>query len=204
MSTDEAAVNAVLCSAVVQALLRPLPAIVFDLDETLVFSSPIKPQGESIAIRVGRRKIYVRVRPGTMEMIKAVSHVFDVYFFTASNHEYANQIINAIAPGTPASNRFFRENCTTKCGYSVKDLTLIGKPLSRILMVDDTEGSAMMQPRNLVRISPWYGNEEDRVLMSQLLPALMRIACEADLPSAFLDHSKECHLSELFVSQMQV
>ena len=197
---DVNALTSVLCSTVLRGLVNPMPAVVFDLDETLVYASVVKPAAECIDIKVGRRKVYVRVRPGVREMIKQVSEMFDVFFFTASEPQYANQIIDAIAPDTPVSHRFFRDSCKCQCGYSVKDLKLIGRPLNRVLIVDDIEGSAIMQPGNLVRIAPWLGDKDDDVITSKLCPMLMRIACEADLPSAFRNHAKENELSGLYTS----
>lgn len=200
-SEDVTALTSVICSSVLRGIVSQLPAVVFDLDETLVCSSIIKPAGECVEIRVGRRKVYIRVRPGVREMIKKISEFFDVFFFTASERQYANQIIDAIAPETPESHRFFRDSCKCQFGYSVKDLKLIGRPLSRVLIVDDLEGSAIMQPKNLVRIAPWMGDKDDNIITYQLCPLLLRIACEADLPSAFQDHKRECELPGIYMSQ---
>ena len=176
--------------------------LVLDLDETLVFASAIKPQGDSIAVKVGRRRMFVRMRPGVVDLIKQISALFEVFFFTASSREYANQIIDAIAPDTPESHRFFRESCVTRCGYPVKDLRLLERPMSRILIVDDMEGSALMQPKNLIRVSPWYGDDNDKVLIEQLMPVLLGIACEADLPTACLRVMDQQQFPELFTSQL--
>lgn len=174
----------------------------FDLDETLVFSSPIRPDGEAISVKVGRRRMFVRMRPGVIDFIQTVSSFFEVFFFTASSREYANQIIDAIAPETPEDHRFFRDSCITYCGYPVKDLRLLERPMDRILIVDDMEGSALMQPNNLIRISPWHGDESDGVLMEQLMPVLLGIACEPDLPSACMKYMNQYQVSQLFASQL--
>jgi Dullard-like phosphatase family protein len=161
------------------------PALVLDFDETLVFASPIRSESASIQIRVHRRRLWVRMRPGLADFIKSVSKLFDLYFFTASVSEYADPIVEAIAPGAPSSHRFTRADCVALCGYEVKDLRVIGRPLNEIVLVDDLEGSALMHPKNLIRIAPWYGTDDtDSVLLKQLLPALEAIAEEPDLPAA--------------------
>ncbi|KAH0795053.1 NLI interacting factor-like phosphatase family protein [Histomonas meleagridis] len=174
------------------------PAIVFDLDETLIFASAIKPKADSSQIKIGRRRMYIQFRPGLCQFIQEVSKLFDIFFFTASSQEYGDQIINLILPDTPASHRFFRENCTSKYGYPVKDLELINRPINKILLVDDVEGSAMFQPKNLVRISPWFGGSPDSILLEELLPALKNSCLENDIPSSisnFLGNSKFSGLS---------
>jgi Dullard-like phosphatase family protein len=179
------------------------PAIVLDLDETLISTSLIRPESESIAIRVRRRQLFVRPRPGLSHFIKSLSDSFDIYFFTSSAREYANPIIDAIAPETPGERRFFRDSCIPYCGYPVKDLRLLGRPLSRVLLIDDLEGSALMQPENLIRVSAWQGiDESDNVLIQQLLPALIDIAQESDLRIAFMNSAQRHQYHGLFLSSM--
>jgi TFIIF-interacting CTD phosphatase-like protein len=181
------------------AFLRP--AIAFDLDETLISTSLICSDPESINVRIRRRHFFVRPRPGLLTFLARISTAFDVYFFTSSAREYGNPIIDAIAPGTPGDRRFFRDSCVSFCGYPVKDLRLLNVPLSRILLVDDLEGSALLQPQNLVRVAPWQGSDpRDNVLHAQLLPALMEIADAGDLPSAFLASSRKNQYGGLFLS----
>jgi Dullard-like phosphatase family protein len=181
----------------------PLPALVLDLDETLVFATTIRQTTSAIPIRVGRRRVYVRTRPGLTDFLDAVSERFDVYFFTAAERQYANQIIDAIAPGTPDSRRFFRENCAHFSGYPVKDLRLVNCPLHRVLIVDDLDGSALLQPQNLVRVSPWSGADEDDVLLSELLPALLACSVHSDLPQAFQEALTQRQFSAIYASRLR-
>jgi TFIIF-interacting CTD phosphatase-like protein len=143
------------------------------------------------------------MRPGVADFIKSVSPLFDLYFFTSSTPEYSNPIIDAIAPGTPAHHRFTRDNCAMHSGYAVKDLRLLDLPVNRIVLVDDIEGSAILQPRNLIRIAPWYGTDEhDNVLLKQLLPVLEILATEEDLPVAFQRALNKSQVADLHTSQI--
>jgi TFIIF-interacting CTD phosphatase-like protein len=135
--------------------------------------------------------------------LKSVSQDYDIFFFTASTREYANPIIDAIAPETPPERRFFRDSCTQSYGYSVKDLRKIGRPLNRVLLVDDLEGSALMQPGNLVRIAPWQGGE-DAALLDQLLPLLQEIVGETDLPKAVRSSAQRHAPKDLFAPVKRV
>ncbi|OHS92839.1 NLI interacting factor-like phosphatase family protein [Tritrichomonas foetus] len=214
--------NSLVKSCFINQLQRSLPALVLDLDDTLVYASPIRikksgtkkslntqskssestessqnvmnnnitsieennEENEIKSIRVGRRRIYIQFRPGLFEFIHAISNYFEIYFFTSSTFEYGNQIIDLIDPTIPSSRRLFRDSCKFICGYPVKDLSLINYPLSKVVLVDDTEGSALLNPNNLIRIDPWNGNLDDNVLLSELVPALTQIMLENDLLTA--------------------
>lgn len=170
---------------VVDDLPPTKPAIVLDLDETIVNCSMIKAVDCSFSVKVGNhRRAYISSRPGLHEFLKEVSIMFDIFFFTASSKIYANQIIDTILPDTPSDHRFFCTSCRNIYGYSVKDLSLIGRPMSQILLVDDIIGSAILQPENLIRITPWDGDQNDSVLLDQLLPILVRVKEEGNLPLA--------------------
>jgi Dullard-like phosphatase family protein len=176
------------------------PTLVLDLDETLVFPVAIRPARDHIPIRIGRRRIFVLCRPGLPQFLSSVSALFDICFFTASTEEYANQIIDAIAPETPPERRFFRESCATLGGYPVKDLRALKCPLDRVLLVDDIEGSALIQPRNLIRTSPWHGTDQgDSVLLMQLLPLLASVAGKANLPAAARKRLQKTEAINLFM-----
>jgi TFIIF-interacting CTD phosphatase-like protein len=179
------------------------PAVVFDLDETLIFSTTIAPAVSCMRIRIGRRQVHIQTRPGLTNALQKLSTQFDIYFFTASDPLYANQIIEAIAPGTPADHRFFRDSCCNTGGYPVKDLRLLNRPLNRTIIIDDIEGSALFQPRNLIRITPWLGNPEDDVLCGEILPLLMDAWDAPDLPAAIHEALKEKPRTALFTSQTQ-
>ncbi|OHS95521.1 NLI interacting factor-like phosphatase family protein [Tritrichomonas foetus] len=170
----------------------PKPALALDLDETLIYASPIQINPDSIPIRVNRRRMYVQFRPGLCEFLKRVQKLYDVFIFTASRQEYANQIIdNLFDIDIKECRRFFRDSCLNVSGYSVKDLSILRTPLKKTLLVDDIAGSALKHPRNLVRIRSWQGEKEDDVLLGQLMPLLEQLAFENDLSQSSADFLKK-------------
>jgi import inner membrane translocase subunit TIM50 len=141
------------------------------------------------------------IRPVVSEFIASISTTFDVLFFTASAPESANRVIDAIAPQTSIEHRFFGESCVISCGYSVKDLRLLERPLGRVLIVDGIDGSALLQPENLIRISAWNGTDgSDAVLLPEFLAVVASIAHEPNLPSTFRTRALERHHAHLFAS----
>lgn len=172
----------------------PRPAIALDLDDTLIRSSLLKPKDkEFFTVRVGRRRIYIQVRPGLETFLKKVQKHYDVFIFSASHSEYGNQIIDQIAPDIASCRRFFKDSCVCEAGYSVKDLSILRRPLTKTILVDDMAGSGMRNPDNLIKIEPWNGNREDSVLVKELLPLLENIVMENDMTEgvrqAMLRHS---------------
>jgi CTD small phosphatase-like protein 2 len=88
--------------------------------------------------------------------------------FTASHACYANVVINHIDPkGYFFTHRFFREHChKTEEGMYVKDLRVINRDLSRVLLIDNAAYSYAFQPENGVPILPFYDNQADTELKS--------------------------------------
>jgi TFIIF-interacting CTD phosphatase-like protein len=115
-----------------------LPAVAFDLGETLVLGAQVGPRSDPISFRVSQQKVFVSPRRGLAEFMKKVSSVFDVYFFAFSLPAFANPVIGA-APGTPADHRLFRSQCTEYYGYPVKDLRLLHRHSARVIIVHDME-----------------------------------------------------------------
>jgi Dullard-like phosphatase family protein len=160
----------------------PYSSIALDLDETLVFVTMAKPQsGNFFTVRVRRRTMYVQMRPGLLDFLSHVRKLFDVFFFTAAQSDYANQVIDRIAPGVPPCRRLCRDSCRLQAGYFVKDLKLLRRSLNRVILIDDVPGSALTNPENLIRVTPWNGDQKDDVLLSKLLPILRSIAHEENL-----------------------
>ena len=160
----------------------PKPAIAFDLDETLISATPVKPvSGNYFQIRVRRRLMFIRMRPGLLNFLKRIQKKYDVFIFTSAQKDYGNQIIDKIAPNIRNCRRFFRDSCVNDYGYSVKDLSVLRTNLKQTLLVDDIAGSALRNPMNLIHVKPWAGEVHDNVLEHELLPLLEGIAYEKDL-----------------------
>lgn len=92
-----------------------------------------------------------------------------------------SSINNFISQTIPQNHRFFREDCIIENGYYAKDLNIINNiknekfyPINNIILVDDMLGNAQRQPQNLIKIKPWFGNEEnDNELLGYVLPLIM-------------------------------
>ena len=171
------------------------PAIAIDLDDTLVHVTLLPPNNSKIknyfSIVVKRRRFYVQTRPYLQYFLENLSKLYDIYIFTSSDKEYANLIIDRILPNLKNNHRFYRDSCSSICGYYVKNLNLMRKSLQRTLLIDDSSGSSLKCPKNLVKINPWNGEENDNILLN-LLKLLQSIASENDFRVSLPEAIKKC------------
>jgi Dullard-like phosphatase family protein len=164
----------------------PLPAVrrrmllVLDVDETLVHASftPEKPFDVKITIELDGEKgdIFVAFRPHLFTFLEFIAPLFEVAIFTASQSCYAEQLMDHIDPdGRLGRLRLFREHCTEISGGRVKDLSLLGRSLDRIALVDNSPVTYLFQPRNAIPIKSWFEDPRDVELL-KLMPMLQELA----------------------------
>jgi hypothetical protein len=129
--------------------------LVLDLDETLVHSVP---QGDG--------EFEVLVRPGADAFLAAMAAKFDLVVFTASTQPYADPILDSFASLPRSAPRYYRDACTwaPELGLFVKDLRILGLPLDRVRILDNTPQAYSMQPQCGVPIVSWTGDPHDREL----------------------------------------
>jgi RNA polymerase II subunit A small phosphatase-like protein len=154
--------------------------LVLDLDETLVHSSfkPVTVPDLVIPVEIkgNVHQVYVRKRPYVDEFMKYVSQMFEVVVFTASLSEYADPVLDELDPdNTMVHHRLFREHCSNTNGLFVKDLSLLGRSLQRIVIVDNSPTSFLFQPRNSIQCTSWFDDSSDTELRD-LRPVLEDLA----------------------------
>ncbi len=96
---------------------------------------------------------YVLKRPGVDSFLKAVAEKWEVVVFTASLAKYADPLLDILDPQRLVRARLFREACVQHYGNYVKDLSLLGRPLNHICILDNSPYSYIFQPDNALPIS---------------------------------------------------
>ena len=83
--------------------------------------------------------------------------------FTASHPCYANVVIDYLDPtGQLVHHRLFREHCyLMNNGPYVKDLRIIDRQPSKMVLVDNAAYSYVFQLDNGIPILPYYSGEHD-------------------------------------------
>jgi Dullard-like phosphatase family protein len=124
--------------------------------------------------------VYVVKRPGVDEFLVRMAKLFEIVIYTASLSLYADPLLDELDPNHIASFRLFREHCTPFNNAFVKDLSLLGRNLKDVIIVDNSPASYAFQPENAIPISTWIDDVTDNKL-AQLAPILELLACVNDV-----------------------
>ena len=149
--------------------------LILDLDETLVHSSFTPFEKNDIILEVDFEgimyKIYVLVRPFAKEFLNKVSKFFEVVIFTASIQKYASPLLNILDKEKNIRYRLYREECTFINGLFIKDLKRLNRPLSDLIIVDNSPLAYTFNIENGLPIKTWYDDPNDKEL-NKILPLL--------------------------------
>ncbi|KAL7748448.1 hypothetical protein RI367_006141 [Sorochytrium milnesiophthora] len=162
-------------------LSPPLPedlsrkCLVLDLDETLVHSSfrPVAAADFTIPVELDGQvhDVYVLKRPGVDDFMRRIGPQFEVVVFTASLAKYADPVLDRLDTHKVIKHRLFRESCVNVRGNYVKDLSMLGRDLRSIIIVDNSPASYGFHPSNAIPISTWFNDQRDTELLD-LIPFL--------------------------------
>ncbi|XP_068603926.1 CTD (carboxy-terminal domain, RNA polymerase II, polypeptide A) small phosphatase-like a isoform X2 [Brachionichthys hirsutus] len=141
--------------------------VVIDLDETLVHSS---------------FKVYVLKRPHVDEFLQRMGALFECVLFTASLAKYADPVADLLDQWGVFRTRLFRESCVFHRGNYVKDLSLLGRELSKVIIVDNSPASYIFHPENAVPVQSWFEDMTDTELLD-LIPLFEGLSKEEDIYS---------------------
>lgn len=175
--------------------------IVLDLDETLVHSSYIPPEKYDFSKVIFYENIsapvYVLKRPGLDEFLRECHRLkYEIAIFTASTRDYANPVIDELNKEEQLiSRRFYRDDCVIEeeNGNLIKDLSIVNSNLAQVFMIDNNPQSCSRQPRNVLPISTWINDPNDRALIS-FIPLLKKIATEENFFKVIEDYQKRAEI----------
>ncbi|KAG8383294.1 hypothetical protein BUALT_Bualt05G0169700 [Buddleja alternifolia] len=154
----------------------PSTTLVLDLDETLVHST-LEPCNDvdftfSVNFNAKEHTIYVRCRPHLRDFLERVSRLFEIIIFTASQSIYAEQLLNVLDPKRKIfRHRVYRDSCLFVDGNYLKDLSVLGRDLARVIIIDNSPQAFGFQVDNGIPIESWFDDRSDTELL-MLLPFL--------------------------------
>lgn len=149
--------------------------LVLDLDETLVHSSfkYIRTADFVLPVDIDDQihNVYVIKRPGVDEFLKRVGALYEVVVFTASVSRYGDPLLDILDKHKMIHHRLFRESCYNYEGNYIKNLSQIGRPLSEIIILDNSPASYIFHPQHAIPISSWFSDTHDNELLD-IIPLL--------------------------------
>ena len=142
-------------------------SLVLDLDETLIhFKVNHKQNDEGV----------LKLRPGVFTFLEKVKEFYEIILFTEASEAYTGLIMEAFNKKNYFDYKLFRQHTIIIGQDFVKDLQRIGRPLDRIIIIDNIAQNFRMQKANGINIKSFFGeNQKDQALID-LIPILTNIA----------------------------
>ncbi|EAR94394.3 NLI interacting factor-like phosphatase (macronuclear) [Tetrahymena thermophila SB210] len=137
--------------------------LVLDLDETLVHYQEIPEEGGQFLIR-----------PHAEIFLQKLSEYYEIVIFTAALKDYADFILDVLDTTFVISHRLYRQHTDRNGRCFAKDISKLGRDLSKTLIIDNLPENFCRQPMNGILIQSWYGDPEDRALYD-LIPLLIDV-----------------------------
>jgi len=164
--------------------------LVLDLDETLVHSSfrPVPDPTFIIPVHIDNHvyNVYVLKRPYTDIFLERAAKCYEIIIFTASLAKYADPLLDELDKKQVINGRLFRNSCVMSGKTYVKDLSVLGRKLKNLIIVDNSPLSYQFQPKNAINCTSWFDDPDDTELLD-MLPLLETTLMEADNVDTVLD-----------------
>ena len=142
--------------------------MVLDLDETLISLDRYNSNKSGRGV--------LKFRPGLIKFLKKVKKFYEMIVFTSGTKEYADQIIDVIE----SEEKFFdfrlcREHTLFYNNEFIKDLSRIGRPIDKIIIVDNLPQNYRLQKDNGIEIKSFFGDDNNDNALEHLGNILKKI-----------------------------
>jgi RNA polymerase II subunit A small phosphatase-like protein len=120
--------------------------------------------------------------------LQRLSKIYEVVIYTASLSKYADPLIDIIDSHSikTIDHRMFREHCTFYSGVFIKDMSILGRNLTDLIIIDNSPTSYAFHQENALPILSWYEDPSDKCLF-ELIPLLEALA-EVDDVRKYIPH----------------
>ena len=105
------------------------------------------------------------LRNGLFSFLSTIKPFFELILFSIDSQDFSYPIINMIENDKKYFDyKFYKDHCVLYKNNLIKDLTLIGRDLSKIIIVDNNETCFELNKENGIKISSFYGDNNDNKL----------------------------------------
>ena len=103
------------------------------------------------------------LRPYTKQFLKELNEYYEIAIFTTGTKEYCDRVLQLLdLDNDLIKYRLYKHHIALKdANISVKDLSLLGRDLSKTIIVDNLDGNFRLQPNNGLPIITWKGDIND-------------------------------------------
>ena len=136
--------------------------LVVDLDETLVHYIEEE------------NRAFVQVRPYADYFLTEMGKYFEIVIFTAAAEDYADIVLNELDKNNVINFKLYRKHTEQINGIFIKDLSKLGRDISKVIIIDNNKDNFSLQPENGLHICSFVGDQNDDELYS-LSEDLMKI-----------------------------
>ena len=142
--------------------------LVLDLDETLIsFQTDIDDETKGL----------LKFRPFLYEFLEKMINYYELIIFTSATQDYAEPIIETI----DKNNKYFdyilcRQHTIVVNNDFVKDISLIGRDLKKMIIVDNMPQNFRKQKENGIFIKPFWGEDNYDCALNNLGEILEKMA----------------------------
>lgn len=162
----------------------PEATLVVDLEETLMFSSlNVIDEAEYTfytAFQDHQYKVYMILRPHVKEFLQSMAKIYELFVYTCAKKEYAEKILNILDPQRKLfRHRLYQDDCACVLGHYIKDLSVLGRDLTKTVVLDNAPHTYPYHLMNTIPIKSWTGESEDRELQ-KLIPSMEKLSAAED------------------------
>ena len=160
-------------------------SLVLDLDETLISLDRNKTNKKN--------KGLLKLRPGLFKFLSKIKKFYEIIVFTSGTKEYADQIMDLIESEEKFFDyRLYREHTLFYKNEFIKDISRIGRPLDKIIIVDNLPQNFRLQKENGIEIKSFFGEDNNDKALECLGNILKKIVNRFnDVRNGILEYKNE-------------